>query len=42
MNLSINSELLTAGVLAVNVEKRDNGSGVRGVDLYKVLSGNYD
>lgn len=39
MNLTINDELLEAGVLAVNLRKTDIGSGVREVDLYQILPG---
>lgn len=39
MNLTINDELLAAGVLAVNLRKTDIGSGVREVDLYQIMPG---
>jgi hypothetical protein len=38
--LTINYELLDAGVLGVNVVKIDSGSGVKEVDLYQILPGN--
>ena len=39
VNLTINEELLDAGVLAVDLRKTDIGSGVREVDLYQVMPG---
>lgn len=39
MNLTINDELLEAGVLGVNLRKTDIGSGVREVDIYQILPG---
>ena len=39
VNLAINDDLLDAGVLAVNLMKNDTGSGVREVDLYRIMPG---
>ena len=39
VNLTVNTELLDAGVLAVNLRKSDSGSGVRTVDVYQVMPG---
>lgn len=39
VNLTVNDELVEAGVLAVNLMKSDLGSGVREVDLYQVMPG---
>lgn len=41
MNLTVNTELLDANVLAVNVMKTDSGSGVKEVDIYQVLPGSH-
>ena len=39
VSLAINEDLLNAGVLAVNLIKNDSGSGVKEVDLYKIMPG---
>lgn len=41
MNLTINEDLLDAGVVAVNIRKFDPGSGVKNVDIYKVMPGTH-
>ena len=40
MNLTVNEVLLNAGVLAVSLLKKDTGSGIKEVDLYRVMPGN--
>lgn len=39
--MTINEELPNASVLAINLRKTDSGSGVREVDLYKIVPGIY-
>lgn len=39
--MTINDDLLQAGVLAINFLKMDTGSGVREVDLCQIMPGNY-
>ena len=39
VNLTINEELLEAGVLAVNFVQHEAGSGVREVDLCQIMPG---
>lgn len=39
MYLTVNNDLLDAGVLAVSLRKIDSGSGVREVDLYQIMPG---
>lgn len=38
-NLTISDELLEGGIMAVDISKRDSGSGVKEVDIYKVTPG---
>ena len=39
VNLTINEELLEAGVLAVNFVQHEAGSGIREVDLCQIMPG---
>ena len=41
VSLTINEDLLDSGVLAVNLMKNDSGSGIKNVDIYKIMPGTY-